>query len=116
MKSPATLSNIDDNQNSAAYQTNGIPRPLVDRSSFVSLDFQYEQLKYESDESFIGFLGDVENPWIIHIGNIQFLPKRDQMMIRLQYVFVQFLNNPFEHRIIMLYLIYREVTGFFSQY
>ncbi|CAF3519690.1 unnamed protein product [Rotaria socialis] len=84
MKSPATLSNVDDNQNLATYQTNGIPRPLVDRSSFVSLDFQYEQLKYESNEPFIGFLGSVENPWIIHIGNIQFLPKRDHMMIQLQ--------------------------------
>ncbi|CAM4794896.1 unnamed protein product, partial [Rotaria magnacalcarata] len=116
MKSPATLSNIDDNQNSAAYQTNGIPRPLVDRSSFVSLDFQYEQLKYESDESFIGFLGDVENPWIIHIGNIQFLPKRDQMMIRLQDHYNQMSNEsiyviPFEQIELNLSGVYSHENG-----
>ncbi|CAF3670874.1 unnamed protein product [Rotaria sordida] len=72
------------NQNSFRHITNGINRPLVDLSSFVSFDFQYEQMKYNSNESFDGFLGDIENPWNIHIGNKQFIPKRDHMMTQLQ--------------------------------
>ncbi|CAF3794652.1 unnamed protein product [Rotaria sp. Silwood1] len=91
IKTPTILSTINDdsntistNQNSFRHITNEIDRPLVDLSSFVSFDFQYKQLKYETNEPFDGFLGTVENPWNIHIGNIQFIPKRDIMMAELQ--------------------------------
>lgn len=59
-------------------------RPIVDRSSFVSLDFQYRSIEYTSNEPFYGFLGDVEDPWNIHLGNTQFIPNRDRMMAQLQ--------------------------------
>lgn len=72
------------NQNSSRLTTNEIQRPIVDLSAFVAFDFRFQQLKYESNEPFEGFLGDVENPWNIHIGNIEFIPKRDYMMAELQ--------------------------------
>ena len=75
---------ISTNQNSSRLTTNEIQRPIVDLSAFVSFDFRFKQLNYESNEPFEGFLGDVENPWNIHIGNIQFIPKRDHMMTELQ--------------------------------
>lgn len=91
MKPPVILSNITDNQstintnqNSLKSFSNGIDQTLVDLSSFVALDFQFEQLNIGSNRSFHGFLGDVENPWIIHIGNTQFIPKRDNMMAQMQ--------------------------------
>jgi hypothetical protein len=70
--------------NSLRLPTNEIHRSIVDLSSFVSLDFQYKSIEYTSNEPFHGFLGDVEDPWNIHIGNIQFIPKRDRMMTQLQ--------------------------------
>ncbi|CAF1617834.1 unnamed protein product [Rotaria sp. Silwood1] len=108
IKTPTILSTINDdsntistNQNSFRHITNEIDRPLVDLSSFVSFDFQYKQLKYETNEPFDGFLGTVENPWNIHIGNIQFIPKRDIMMAELQDHYKQISNEsiyviPFE--------------------
>ncbi|CAF0783856.1 unnamed protein product [Rotaria sordida] len=99
------------NQNSFRHITNGINRPLVDLSSFVSFDFQYEQMKYNSNESFDGFLGDIENPWNIHIGNKQFIPKRDHMMTQLQDHYNQISNEsiyviPFEQIQINLSCVY----------
>jgi len=79
-----SLSSLRNNQNSFELLTNEIDRPIVDLSSFVSLDFQYKSIEYTSNEPFQGFLGDVEDPWNIHIGNIQFIPKRDRMMAELQ--------------------------------
>jgi len=71
-------------ENSLRLLTNEIDRPIVDLSSFVSLDFQYKLIELTSNEPFNGFLGDVEDPWNIRIGNIQFIPKRDRMMAQLQ--------------------------------
>jgi hypothetical protein len=71
-------------QTSIRLLPNEIDRPIVDLSSFVSLDFHYKRFEYSSNELFDGFLGDVEDPWNIHIGNIQFMPKRDCMMAQLQ--------------------------------
>jgi hypothetical protein len=71
-------------QNSLRLLTNEIDSPIVDLSSFVSLDFHYKTMDYTLNEPFDGFLGDVEDPWNIHIGNIQFIPERDQMMAQLQ--------------------------------
>ena len=59
-------------------------QPMVDLSSFVVLDFNYEIIKHESNEAFEGFLSDAKNPWNIYIGNTQFIPKRESMMDQLQ--------------------------------
>jgi len=90
-ESTASLTILKDNQNIMSTNpnplrllTNEIYRPIIDLSSFVSLDFQYKSIEYTSNEPFDGFLGDVEDPWNIHIGNIQFIPKRDRMMTQLQ--------------------------------
>jgi hypothetical protein len=72
------------NDNSLRLLTNEIDRPIIDLSSFVSLDFHYKRIEYTSNQPFNGFLGDIEDPWIIHIGNVQFIPKRDCMMAQLQ--------------------------------
>lgn len=84
MESTTSVSTLKDNSNSFRLLSNEINRPIVDLSSFVSLDFQYKSLEYTSNEPFHGFLGDVEDPWNIHIGNIQFIPKRVCMMNELQ--------------------------------
>ncbi|CAF3306994.1 unnamed protein product [Rotaria sp. Silwood2] len=118
IQSTTVLSNVNDNsntmstnQNSFRHVTNDIDRPLVDLSSFVSLDFQYEQLKYESNEPFEGFLAHVENPWNIHIGNIQFIPKRNRLMAQLQEHYSQISNEsiyviPFEQIQLNLSCVY----------
>lgn len=59
-------------------------RPIVDLSSFVPLDFHYKRIEYTSKELFEGFLGSLEDPWLIHLGNNEFVPKRAQMMAELQ--------------------------------
>jgi hypothetical protein len=85
LSSPKENQNImSTDQNSLRLLTNEIDRPIVDLSSFVSLDFDYKTNEYTSDEPFNGFLGHVEDPWNIYIGNIQFIPKRDRMMAQLQ--------------------------------
>ena len=81
-----SLSNIKQQLHSPTPPSIEIDRPIVDLSSFVSLDFQYRSLEYTSNEPFYGFLGDVEDPWNIHIGNIQFIPNRNRMMNQLQYI------------------------------
>ena len=73
-----------DTQDSSPLPVNGIDRSIVDLTSFVPLDFQYKSIELTSTEPFLGFLGDVEDPWNIHIGNIQFQSKRDRMMIELR--------------------------------
>jgi hypothetical protein len=83
-ESTAIVSNPRDNQTPPRSIIHEIDRPIVDRSSFVPYDFQYKSIEYTSNEPFHGFLGHVEDPWNIHIGNIQFIPKRDQMMVELQ--------------------------------
>ncbi|UJR30989.1 hypothetical protein I4U23_018500 [Adineta vaga] len=69
--------------------TNTIDQPIVDLSSFVPLDFHYKRIDYTSNELFEGFLGDVEDPWNIHIVNVQFISKRDRMMTQLQEHYTQ---------------------------
>ena len=83
-ESTVVVSSSSDAQNPFRSLGNEIDRLMLDRSSFVPLDFQYKSIEYTSNESFHGFLGDVENPWNLHIGNIQFIPKRDRMMAELQ--------------------------------
>ena len=87
--------------------SNGIHRPTVDLSSFVSLDFQYRTIECSSNEPFDGFLGDVENPWNIHLGNAQFIPNRNRMMEQLQEHYQQLSDQsiysiPFEQIVIHL--------------
>lgn len=79
-----TLSNLPDTLNSFRHISNDINRPIIDLSSFVPFNFQYKSLEYTTNEPFYGFLGDVEDPWNLHIGNIQFESKRDCMMQELQ--------------------------------
>jgi len=91
--------------------SNGIHRPTVDLSSFVSLDFQYRTIECSSNEPFDGFLGDVENPWNIHLGNAQFIPNRNRMMEQLQEHYQQLSDQsiysiPFEQIVIHLCCVY----------
>ena len=64
--------------------THDIDQPLVDLSSFVSLDFRYKRQDYMESETFEGFLGDVIDPWNLNIGNRAFIPERERNMNQMQ--------------------------------
>ena len=78
-QSPVTTEQI-----SVPSVTHDIDRPLVDRSAFVSLDFRYKRLDYTGTKPFEGFLGDVNDPWSLNIGNRAFIPERERMMNQMQ--------------------------------
>ncbi|CAF0791607.1 unnamed protein product [Adineta steineri] len=98
-------------QNSLGFIPNDIHSSIVDKSLFVPLDFHYKRIDYTSNELFNGFLGDVEDPWFLHVGNVQFISKREYMMTQLQEHYEQSLNQmiyviPFEQLEINLSCVY----------
>ena len=76
--------NSQEPDNSFRHSTNENEHSIVDRSSFVPSDFQYKLVECSFNTPFPGFLGDVQDPWNLHIGNKGFIPKRDRMMAELQ--------------------------------
>ncbi|CAF0853697.1 unnamed protein product [Adineta ricciae] len=108
------LSSPRDNQNSLRLPPNNINPPIVDLSSFVLPDFYYKRIEYTPDKPFEGFLGSIEDLWNIHIGNVQFISQRDDMMERLQEHYRQSCNQPiyiipFEQLAVNLACIYQHV-------